>query len=325
MSIVRRMRIYGVFLAAVLFLSACGGEAASDIHTGTDNSYGENTAIGGSVSEGAVSGSAVSGGAVKSESVVSGDAIQADAALAMAEANADILRGIPNSQAVQLCAMVIDRRIWLQNGMDREDDKELKEYLGFANYGDGLYYAVTDLDQNGELEILTSDMEGSGRFSYNGICGYDSRTASIRQMNYGGDKEEGDIGGYDIGGVKKTSVYVAQDGTYHYAFTDFVRAGGEDQAKIFGVLTLTDGVVTEGSCGVAETYDGKTEYYVDDREVGEADYEEKMDKELRGVNKEGEACFGWKMGRGGLVGMDDEKLLKKLVDSWQAFQVNIPD
>lgn len=324
MSIVRRMRIYGVFLAAVLFLSACGGESASDIHTGTDNSYGENSAIGGSVSEGAVSGSAVSGGAVKSESVVSGDAIQADAALAMAEANADILRGIPNSQAVQLCAMVIDRRIWLQNRMEPEDDKELKEDLEHANYGRGLYYAVTDLDQNGELEILTSSMAGSGRFSFNGICGYDSRTASIRQMDYGGEKEDGDIGGYDIGGVEKTSVYVAQDGTYHYAFTDFARAGAEDYAKISGVLTLTDDVVIEDVCGVADTYHGKTKYYVDDQKVGEADYEEKLDKELRGV-KEGDACFGWNIGRGGLVGMDDEKLLKKLVDSWQAFQVNIPD
>lgn len=324
----RTVQICCLIFAAAFFLSACGGNTVSD-----------KSAYGSTVSEGAVSGSAVSGsavsesavrgesavskGAVRGESAVSGDAIQADAALAMAEANADILRGIPNRQAVQLCAMVLERRIWIKNGMDMENDEELKEYLGFANYGSGLYYAVTDLDQNGELEILTSNMEGTGRFCYNRICGYDSRTASIQELNYGGDKEEGDIGSYDIGGVEKTAVYVEQDGTYHYAFTDFVRAGSENFAKFCGVLTLKDGVVTEGVCGGSETNDGKTDYYVGDRKVGETDYEEQLEKELRGVNKEGVAYFGWKKGRGGLVEMDDVKLLKKLVDSWWAFRVTI--
>ncbi len=291
---------------AGLFLPACDGNTAVDGNVTGASAAGTGAGI---ISSGAVDGK---------ETVYSGEVS------AMMENYGETLEGIPEDTAAQLCTMVRERREWLENGMDQEGDKELQEYLDAANYGSGLYYAVTDLDRNGSLEIMTSDMEGSGRVSYNEMMEYDREKGKLKDLHYGRDKAEGDVGGYDIGGVEETAVYYSADGTYYYAFQDYVRASSEDFASCSGVLSLQDGYVTEGECyGVAETDGGKTSYYVGDREVDEENYESLLEDRRKGVKEEGTACFGWQQGRGGLVKMADEKLLKKLADSWREFRVDM--
>ncbi len=292
---------------AGLFLSACEGNTAVD---------GRNVPGTGAAGTGS--------GIISSGAVHGKEAVYSEEVSAMMENYGETLEGIPEDTAAQLCAMVRERREWLKNGMDRQGDRELREYLDSANYGSGLYYAVTDLDRNGSLEITTSDMAGSGHFSYNEMMEYDREKGKLKDLHYGRDKAEDDVGGFDIGGVEETAVYCSADGIYYYAFQDYVRASSEDFARCSGVLSLQDGYVTEGECyGVAETDRGRTTYYVGDREVDEENYESLLESRCKGVKEEGTAWFGWQQGRGGLVKMADEKLLKKLADSWREFRVDM--
>ena len=96
----------------------------------------------------------------------------------------------------------------------------------FDRYG----YSVTDLDQNGRLEVIATVCAGSGMFSYTDIWevneGCDG--LSLCDGSAFGDNSQPDL----VSTQETTAYYVPHDGadygTYHYVFTDYIRDGAAD-------------------------------------------------------------------------------------------------
>lgn len=287
-----RKKILKIFCLSFLILSlltACAGNTAGD---------------------GEVSESQVSSGAL-AESGVSSGAVRDSKVSAIMKENGKVLEGIPEDTAAQLCCLVRDRRTWLQNNMDYESDGELEQYLDYANYESGLHFSVTDLDQNGVLEILTADVAGSGGFSYNGLCVYDCSTSSVRKGKY--KMENGIYSGFSVGGTESVPVYVTKKGRYCYNFADYVAESREEASQCVGVLMLSGDILTEGGCYKAMRAGREIKYWNAWGERGSQPDE---------VEEQGTAHFGWERGRGALVDMSEGKILEKLVRSWKAFRVD---
>ncbi len=120
-----------------------------------------------------------------------------------------------------------------------------KEWL--SEYGATSYYAVTDLDQNGDLELLVSTGEqGTGRFTYSTFYLADMASGKLKKcsMSYG-EASEDDI----VDGIH-TVYHDTDTGEYHYITCDFASAGGAaDNIYSVDSLTLLDDRVSSQELG----------------------------------------------------------------------------
>lgn len=112
------------------------------------------------------------------------------------------------------------------------------------------YFAVTDLDQNGRLELLCStDCQGSGRFTYSHFYQIDSAGTRLEKCQTPWNQSsEPDI----VNGINKV-YHNPKTGEYHYITQDFASAGGAaDNITVIEALTLKDNDITTSSLGYRE-------------------------------------------------------------------------
>lgn len=102
-------------------------------------------------------------------------------------------------------------------------------------------YAITDLDGNGRLEVISSSMAGTGLYTYSSYYEVNSAFDGLEECVY--DKMEGDSEP-DIMCLFTTAYYDAATNIYHYIFEDVVRIGAMENYVIKSGLTLTDGTVS---------------------------------------------------------------------------------
>ncbi len=105
-------------------------------------------------------------------------------------------------------------------------------------------YAVTDLDQNGRLELISSVNQGSGLYSYSTYWEVNEVGDGLElcQNTIPQEESQADI---VIG-----STYAYFDGQqYHYIFWDSLRVGMAESHNIMKVVTLADGEITEEVLG----------------------------------------------------------------------------
>lgn len=140
-------------------------------------------------------------------------------------------------------------------------DKQLativKHFEDWKSYNDeGNYaYAITDLDHNGRLEIISSNIEGSGWYSYTSIYEVNEKQDGLVKCVFQQEKEgesEADI----ITTNEWNMYYDKLNDTYHYILLDDLKINAMDYYQNKRDFVLKDGKITEQFLASKEiTYD----------------------------------------------------------------------
>lgn len=116
-------------------------------------------------------------------------------------------------------------------------------------------FTVTDLNHNGRLEFIISDMQGSGKFSYTRYYEVSEDYSSLVLMNVNGEAVTDEYGDFtiprDAEGVVVYNCYTF-NGEYYYEIGDYASAGWSD--KYYDHLAYHFGTEVEielmGGCAV---------------------------------------------------------------------------
>ncbi len=160
-------------------------------------------------------------------------------------------------------------------------------------------YLLYDLDGDGSLELVTSFMQGSGRYSENHFYGLsDSGEVTELELVRLCDSEERDwLADFDIGGVARPPAYQDSEGTIYYEGNDYTREGIYGGYEEDGFYYLREGVVYQDSIRQREQFfdreDGgedEIHYYSmeadaagDAGEITAEQYEEIREEYVRGM------------------------------------------
>lgn len=115
------------------------------------------------------------------------------------------------------------------------------EVLEFAN--DTVEYMVTDLDHNGRMELVITQMGGSGTFSYNSVyeVSKDFKTLELCQNNVEEGESEADFSLSNSAEV----YYDAGREQYFYVLTDHMKTNPNEYYDGLYAFSLKDGKVQE--------------------------------------------------------------------------------
>lgn len=168
------------------------------------------------------------------------------------------------------------------------DGKAFKE---FKDTDSTIYYAVTDLDGDGWLELVVSTISGSGIYCYYNM--YEVDEAGRKLVKWKQKIEQGESRA-DINNATEVNTYKDTDsGITYYLFEDYIRVSGEESYQLPRSLYIKDNVVRE---------DGPT-----------------RQEDLKGMKK-GTQKIGWQQGIGDdLYRMNLGDLYDGLVKSWHIF------
>lgn len=189
------------------------------------------------------------------------------------------------------------------------------------------YYAVTDLDQNGRLEIIQSSCQGTGLYTYTELWEVDADGTGIVPCEYSID--EGD----SQPDIITNSVRVYFDGEndcYFYIFSDDIRNGAAEYYQNQVAFSLQGGVVTTTLLGqshsIYASFDsGAVSTYTDGdgNTIDEEAYNVLADKAFIGQTSM-EATIGWTDYdiSAQLVTLTKEEILGVLETSWKSFSLS---
>ncbi len=180
----------------------------------------------------------------------------------------------------QIKVIVDNKDLWLE-----EDDD-------FINY----VYAITDLDQNGRLEIMSTSNQGSGMYSYNNFFELNTNLDGLNKIVT--DIEEGDSQS-EIG-IDKTQVFFDEvNNKYYYIFNDVIRINSYEYENSKKVIMLNNGFITDDMIAYKttvyknETDDPIEKYYDKDDNIISKEQFERVDKLIYGKMIEKEVTFNW--------------------------------
>ncbi len=124
----------------------------------------------------------------------------------------------------------------------------------------GPMFAVTDLDHDCRLELILSDIQGSGCFSYNRFYEVSEDYSSLVLMNVNGEAQTDELGDITIprdgDGVVVYNCYTL-NGEYYYEIGDYASAGWDYKNYAHYSYHIGDEVVREfiGGCSVSHDYE----------------------------------------------------------------------
>lgn len=158
------------------------------------------------------------------------------------------------------------------------------------------FYAFTDLDHNGRLEVLVASTQGSGIFTY-AECwevnaaydGLDHCTADYAEEEF--------FAWPELIVEEAPCYYDSASGLYHYLFTDLTRVGAAQHYETLCDLVLSDGKLGYQPLATRETQvdDSGTHITCTDAEgnsITEAAYEAWPDRFFAGMEQSTQA-FAW--------------------------------
>ena len=183
-------------------------------------------------------------------------------------------------------------------------------------------YTVTDLDQNGRLEIISSVMGGTGMFSTNKM--WEVNETGTELIFCESDREtEGE--GYDIMKDRMPVYYDKAENRYYYLVEDIMRNGMASNTTVVGSASLSEGMLHTLPLTVkTEEYDenGEVKITFKDAEENELTEEEYMgitDKHFQGFEKK-EAGVDWLIGEN-FGEMVESVIAEKLEASYYGFVI----
>jgi hypothetical protein len=189
------------------------------------------------------------------------------------------------------------------------------------------FYAVTDLDQNGRLEIIQSSCQGTGLYTYTNLWEVDANGTELIPCQLSiaeGDSQPDIIADPEI-------VYYDETGDcYFYIFRDEIRNGAAEHYQSQIALSLQDGVVTttllsqmstiytSGGANVVITYmdaDGNT--------IDEDIYNMTVENTFAGLTAM-ETTIGWTdyTVSAQLAELTEAEIMNLLKTSWESFSLN---
>lgn len=206
---------------------------------------------------------------------------------------------------MQIKIIVDNKDLWLQ-----DDD--------YVNY----VYAITDLDQNGRLEIISTSIQGSGLYAYNDFYEVNTNLDGIDKILT--DIKEGDSQS-DIGIDKTQAFYDRINDKYYYVFTDTIRLNSYEYHNSKKIMMLKNGFITDDFIAYKtivyknETDDPIERYYDKDSNFITKEQYEKVDKLLYGEMIEKEVTFNWnKISKD----ISNNQIISVLTKSYTGFSLN---
>ncbi len=141
----------------------------------------------------------------------------------------------PSPQTTSNKASTSDQQLsWLSENSNSWYHDELDD--GFSPLG----ITVTDLDQDGLLEIITATLQGTGLYTYVEMF---EMTPSLDALKPLPLSDEDFLNFPDIIENETTSVYYDEaKNEYHYIFHDFIRNGASEHFEFTTALTLSGDV-----------------------------------------------------------------------------------
>ena len=198
------------------------------------------------------------------------------------------------------------------------------EELGEFNHVP-LSYMVTDLDEDGQLEIIKSSIQGSGQFSYTEVYEVSKDAQKLIEIKIK-DQREGSSSA-DISKRKKVSTYWDEKNKVrYYMFDDYCHVSAQENFNAELAVALQKNQWVEKYAGKWKKTDyekEKTAYYIGekDEKVSKKEYDSYVDKFWRNMKK-GEAVLGWKEScEANLYRMNEDYLYHELADSFLSFQI----
>lgn len=195
----------------------------------------------------------------------------------------------------------------------------------YGTYGVG--YAVTDLDRNGRLEVISYVTGGTGMYTTSEIWEVNEKKDGVDHVSW--EKEEGDSEPDAIGSIRQTAYVDEKSGTIYYICPDYMRNGVAENYEILYALSLSDGAVElQDLAGRHETLDASgnstLEYWdAEGSSISEEEYEKTADTVFGRMTKT-EFSIIWLDSENlgttdGIQSLDREVLLKKLGASFDGF------
>lgn len=163
------------------------------------------------------------------------------------------------------------------------DNNEFSEY----------YFAVTDLDKNGRLEVFAAITQGTGIFTTGRLFEVSSDFTSLVEYPLSSDE-----GQFIPEVIMMSAPCYSGDGINYYVFSDTVRVDAREQHSFTELLSLTDGKISIDCVAVLNTFfdeNGKQTLSFTDGEGNEIS-EETYDNAVKNVFPDASvstAHFGW--------------------------------
>ena len=200
--------------------------------------------------------------------------------------------------------------------------KSTFKHPSFDNSGtpEAFYFAVTDLDNDGLLEIITSACTGSGLYteSYFFEVPEDGRGVNSCNPAEINRKSEPDII------VDHTKCYINEEtGEIFYAYSDVTRVSAGESYRSVGWFTFRDNRFVYEAVATESIVEGTPVYKSTNDEVITAqDFVDAMDNYFEGY-KRTNATFGWTpfVDENGTqaISLSDQEFEKLITDSYEAF------
>ena len=184
-------------------------------------------------------------------------------------------------------------------------------------------YAVTDLDNNGRLEIISSSCQGTGLYTYSDIRevneAMDGLTLCIQEKEEGGSQA-------DIMVQSVPVYYDSSSNIYYYIFDDLIKNGAAEYYENKRAVSLQDGQVLETFLAYKTTIYTDSDPTVtytdaDNRSISEEEYDGIADQIFSGLDKK-QADIQWITNESArLKDMSDREIYAMLEESCNAFSV----
>ena len=187
-------------------------------------------------------------------------------------------------------------------------------------------FAVTDLDQNGRLELILTECAGSAAYSRSFVIEVtedltDTSLCAIGDKNLGGDFSVSDLSFI----TETTAYYNSEENMYTYAAFNVTQGGVTWNSNTEMAIWLKDGAVNElviAEYSYEAYEDGRTlEKYYDmtGNEITAAEYETAVEDYFADCEKM-TATFSWKgASMEQLPQMDEAILISLMEESWADF------
>ena len=137
-------------------------------------------------------------------------------------------------------------------------------------------YAVTDLDNNGQLELIAANQGGTGHYTYAAFYEVNPDGTTLESLAY--DFPEGSSQPDLMDTDPIPLFWGGKSGAFTYIFRDWLKATAAEYYESLWALTLQNGTITTEPLGTKETVygnDGETVRYTDGKgnSISAAEYE----------------------------------------------------
>lgn len=199
-------------------------------------------------------------------------------------------------------------------------------WYGPSEFQETYLYAVTDLNQDGRLELIRSSCQGTGLYTYSTYFEVNESLDGLTSLNQ--LLEEGSSEA-DIMVSTVPVYYDSENDTYYYIFDDVIRNGSAEYYENKRALSLEAdaiqntmlayrSVISSGGSDAVITCQN-----ADETKISEAAYESIADTVFPDLEKK-TASLSWQPGMDytDISPMTDEEVLKMLLESYAGFHIS---